>query len=130
MTCCEPKTSRTRPVVLVLMEAVPIGGDHARTVLASVLQHQQPLIELDIRWTLQDGAAAASERLSKFRREVHKLQRICALRSARMHTSCLNMPMMPQFLTCRAPLLLQRKFASFALVAKILRAEETKLGRY
>ena len=40
------------PVLLVLMKALPVCGDHARAVLAPVLQHEQPLIKLHICGTL------------------------------------------------------------------------------
>ena len=43
-----PKDIIYQPVVLVLTEAVTVIGDHASTVLPSMLQHEQPLKDLCI----------------------------------------------------------------------------------
>jgi len=37
-----------KAVLLVLLELVPAGGDHACRVLATMLQHQQALVQLSI----------------------------------------------------------------------------------
>ena len=123
----EPKTSRTRPFSLMLVEAVSVCRHHASTVLPPMLQHQQALIQLHISWALVIKQATSQPAINcasavdgkvawkpaSWDKGADTYTQSCMPRTCKRATcaavtvallelaSCLKMPMIPHFLTCK-----------------------------